>query len=435
MEGVGSCGVKSVQGVNLPEQQINADSTNYYAPPQNQVSDEELGKLRLCEWLTLSAVELETYKNALSDKTANDVLLATANIICHHGALPEIDDKISHNQYKQLALILTIRIDALGESNQNACQEMALLAKIYFIRLNNDTAGKLYAVASLKEMARLPENESQHSRNYIASTFNDTANTLSSRGYYAAAIYIYEIAVDLYTKLDNQECIAEVCHNMGLTYNKMGEYTQAKECFESAISIRKTLENKGNLADSLYSCAIARLWLGDISRAENYFGRVINIQNDLQYTDAKKAQTMTNIAAKLCLHKKYESAIKYYKDAINIYNKMPAHNSHIANISKELSYLYAMTKNYKNAIKYALDIVELYDKNRLEYDRIIARQFYNIALAYVQLGDYNSAALYLEYISCLVPAKKLKDEDKLNGNINNLQGIVNNARQNTPARV
>ncbi|HOK40223.1 MAG TPA: tetratricopeptide repeat protein [bacterium] len=210
----------------------------------------------------------------------------------------------------------------------------------------------------------------------LYNAFIKVATILSEKGYYNAAIEAFNNAL-IYNKYDF------IYYNIGLLYEKLNLFDKAKENYLLA------LEMNYNNFDYNKSMGALLFKLKKYNEAKKYLDIAYkNNQNDYE--------TLFMLAYVFYNEGNFESAIQLFKDVLN---NNPSQSVLVATY-KNLGNILNLMGKTDEAINYYLKGISIKNDDGILY--------YNTALAYINLKDYNTAIQYLK-----TAQKYLPDEPKI----------------------
>jgi CHAT domain-containing protein/tetratricopeptide (TPR) repeat protein len=212
------------------------------------------------------------------------------------------------------------------------------------------------------------------------------------------AIALYEEALALFRKSNNQLLEATTLLSIATAYDDLGEKQKAIDYYNQGLSIAKTLNQPLFIATALVGIGSTYSDLGEQQQALKYFQQALPLLTSIG-DKAGQSTTLNNIGG-------IYLSLADYKQALNYYNQSLALNRDIKNIEKEGSSLnniglvYASLGEYQKALDYYNQSLPIFQNSKEKFKQAIALD--NIATVYFYLGqpqkalEYFNQALLLE---------------------------------------
>lgn len=235
-----------------------------------------------------------------------------------------------------------------------------------------------------------------------------------------SALKYYDLAIENFKKVDDFENIAKIYNNIGLIYRAQSNYPQAIEYYKKAIEYFKQTKDQRPIMAISNNLATVYTYQGDMQRALEVCFEGLKVFDNLKTKETedslKLAHLSKTIAIIYMIQKKYKEAEEYYNKSLKFFEKLKSNND-IADIYTNFGTMYG---------KQAFDIddslkkIELYKKELIYYKKAIplynkkdkiALSIYNIASAYLNFDNFDSAYKYIEKAKLLY--WELKDEKGL----------------------
>ncbi len=172
-----------------------------------------------------------------------------------------------------------------------------------------------------------------------------------------------------------------------------GDIARARSDFGAAEAYYEQAVRKGAPDSQLYNkLGIAQLKLNQTGAARKSFLLAIK-------TDPKNANALNNLAAVLCIDKKYKPALRYMKQALEIDEENAAFHVNMAETWAGLSQIDRAMTEYARALELDPDIFTSDETGVIAQVRSPeqrARMDYLIAKLFAKKGNLNGALDYLE---------------------------------------
>ncbi|MBL4577616.1 MAG: tetratricopeptide repeat protein, partial [Flavobacteriales bacterium] len=218
-------------------------------------------------------------------------------------------------------------------------------------------AEKEYKVAE-RAAASNDAARSRKGRELMALALNTQAACFWVKGDYRVALKRFQMSLERYLALNNDDAASKIHNNIGALYHQIGEYPKALESYLRSIKIDEKNENLKSMAITYHNIGLICYAQRDLDRALDYMNRVLEL-NKGNLRTRKMAAVIGNIA------------LVYWK----IGESAPDDST------KSAYYTLALEQHFL-----ALEIdEEVGNKNG------IARHFINIGIVYKNMGDREKA--------------------------------------------
>lgn len=215
------------------------------------------------------------------------------------------------------------------------------------------------------------------------------------------ALIASEIAIDLYSKLDNVDELVESLNIKIWTLSMMQNHKIAEETALYALHIienNDSLKNKAKIFNVLGDCYSRQ---GNLIIALNYFNKSLMIKEQMN-DNLGIATSYINIGTVYMGLKDYKMALEYSFKALDIFLEIGSPNN-IATCHNNIAVCYEDFGDFENALKYNLLSLEL--KEKIGNNSSIAKTIINIGDIYLKLNkikvaldNYEKAYLLLDEI-------------------------------------
>ncbi|NJR31678.1 MAG: tetratricopeptide repeat protein [Chamaesiphon sp. CSU_1_12] len=207
----------------------------------------------------------------------------------------------------------------------------------------------------------------------------------------------FKRAIDIQTKLKQQEALATSLNDLGALYESMGRHNEAEPlCVRSlAINEKQVGANSLNTAISLNNLASLYKSMGKYSQAEPLYMRSLAIKKQ-QFGENHPATALSlnNLAGLYESIGRYSEAELLYLQALDIYEQqLGANYPNTANILNNLALLYQLTGRYAEAEPLYTRSLAISEKQLGTNDPATATSLNNMAGLYELTGRYEKADL------------------------------------------
>lgn len=274
----------------------------------------------------------------------------------------------------------------------------------------------------------------------IAVAYNNTALCCSRRGLYEEALKYYGKVLEIYNdeKMEESPAFARLCNNMGHLFNCLGEYERGMEWCDKGLKIlEQVCEQPAQMTAVLHNNkGLAYFYSGNYKEAKTQFIEAVEMQQALWKDGHPNLAVSYDNMGNICIQEAaYQEALEWYEKALEIQEKTlsPQHPDlamtydnmglawyYMGACEKALEHFFtafhiqekvlekghselAVTCNNIGAVYYGM---EEYEQALRWYQRGLAGQdasgkhmlpdsillYYNMGLAYEELGNHEKAA-------------------------------------------
>ena len=232
-------------------------------------------------------------------------------------------------------------------------------------------------------LARLPPD---HSRQ--VALIQQFGTLAFRRGDYDEAARQYQRALDISTRLRDQEGMASVYHNLGILASQRGDYGEAARQYQRALDINERIDNQARIAAGHDQLGILARRRGDYAEAARQYQRALDI-NERLGNQAELAAGYQNLGVLAKVRGDYAEAARQTQRALDI-NERLGNQAEMAAGYNNLGALAQLRGDYDQAASHfqrALDIRE-----RLGDQAGMAAGYHNLGALAQLRGDYDEAA-------------------------------------------
>ncbi len=237
-------------------------------------------------------------------------------------------------------------------------------------------------------------NLSQNSANEIltAGLSKSIGDIFDLKGEFSKSIEYYNISLNIYNKLKNNNGIAEIKNNLGRIYEKQGDYNKALNNYLSALKLRENLNDQKGIASSMNNIGLIYYYQANYPTALSYFQKALKIVLKLD-NKVGTAMTLNNIGLVYGNQKMYDTATVYFNQSYKIHEQYG--NSYgIATSLNNLGNMAFMKSDYSNAEKYYLRSLKLKDELGDKWGMVST--YVSLGGLYKKQGSTNKAILNIE---------------------------------------
>ncbi len=205
---------------------------------------------------------------------------------------------------------------------------------------------------------------------------------------YRQAQEYFELALQLYRKLDDQEGIGAIMNNSGLIFETQGDFANAlKRYNEASVIFSKLEKSKEKLAISISNIGNTYYTLGRFDKALDYLSQALKISEGLS-DSLGMAPTYNNIGNIYLSMNEFNTAIGYYFKAEKIHRKFNEKRK-LSTVYNNIGEAYLGLNKISEAIKYNQLSLEIASKNQ-DNEGVIA-SLINISDIYIKNENYEGA--------------------------------------------
>jgi tetratricopeptide (TPR) repeat protein len=303
------------------------------------------------------------------------ILLACFNAVAQQKSIDSLHKIIDSNAHDTIRLAtITVLLDYLP---QKECE-------FY----NN----KMIAIAENKRIKTSSSLEKTY-LTYAAEGYYNRGVFLSNKSELDAALLSYKKAIELYTKLKNEESIAYPKMNMAIIYTTKGDFYSALDLLYSALKINEKYNNKEGVADCNIHLGRSHYTQKMYEKALAYTTTAYNIYNEIDYKAGiiDALHKLSAIASDL--NRPIES-IGYLKKNVALINTLGEREK-----QKYLQILYSdkaaiafKQSDWDSSIYFNKKSIELSKQSNNLY--LLGNRYLSIAQAYTSKKKYKEALDY-----------------------------------------
>lgn len=215
------------------------------------------------------------------------------------------------------------------------------------------------AIVKMRQGLMLAEETgSQSNRAYCESRIGSLYSYISE---YDSAARYYDLALNQYRKLEDQENVADLFINYGYYYNYRGDFERARAHFDSALVIGRNINNAYTIASSLYGISAYQSVKGEFNEALKSIGEVLKIYQEKEnpWGIASVYLDQANIYNDLG---EYEEALQYYFRTDSMYKLLKLEKPQIS-VTNNIGTIYYFQHNYPDALKQFEKVQKMLEKN------------------------------------------------------------------------
>lgn len=297
--------------------------------------------------------------------------------------------------FTEASLYLRLALEA-AESEERKASVYTEMG-VFFDRQGEQDSALHYLDSAIKIYTRL------NNENDVANTWNRLAKVYSNNGEYNQGIECANKGLQIALKKDNQLQVAKICNSLGMLYDLMGNYDKALDSYQLGKSIYERILSPSALEVGTICVNQGAVYFGlkEYDKALEHYekaNRIYVANYGENYYGA--AQNYLNISETLLLKKEYTKAFQTAQKGMAMLKKLYGEKSSWISFGKYvLANICLEQKNYSEAIKYYYEAADIYT---ILYGEVIPEKghvFRGLAKAYYGLKKFNLAdSFYLKAI-------------------------------------
>ncbi|MBK6291745.1 MAG: tetratricopeptide repeat protein [Ignavibacteria bacterium] len=227
-----------------------------------------------------------------------------------------------------------------------------------------------------------------------------TASTARLVGDITGALSIFTQALELFTRIHEQQWMGEVHAQIGMLHVKRGDPDLAHQALARALDVFHQINDRAAVARTLTSIGIVNLNYQDPSSAMERLQQAVRIHEDIGNEDGI-IDTLFNIGTVYQRIGDYPAALANYHRCLSHFEQHGASRS-IANAYNNIAIVHYNMEEFGTALDYFERALELHRANGQEQS--VSYLFMNIGNCYMGLG--NTAGAMEHFQAALVIAER-----------------------------
>lgn len=227
-----------------------------------------------------------------------------------------------------------------------------------------------------------------------AAAHNNLGEAYKYKGEIGKAIDNYEIALEIFVQINDQNEIANTLRYLGMAYFNISNFPKSFEYYNKSLKIFQQLEDKAGVSKVYSYLGILHAAFNENKKALGYFNQSLEIEKELKNGKNTGIQ-LGNIGITYYELQDNEKALEYLEEALLILEDLGEYYNYSIILSNS-GKVHAALKNYSKAL-------ECYKKS-LKYAEEIGDE-YGIAYQYGQIGSLN-LSIVSESNQSLNPGRK-----------------------------
>lgn len=223
----------------------------------------------------------------------------------------------------------------------------------------------------------------------------DALNNIGSvyiRSYrFQEAADIFEESLSIQRMIDNRRSQLPTLVNLGETYRKLNQTEQEAAAFEEGLQLATELKDSTWIASFYTHIGRAYSSRGFYPQSMEAWQRALSIHTR-KGDSLAMAQTLNSIGIVHRDNDNHEVALDYYQRALDIYTRK-ALLSQQANVLNSMGRSWLLEQKYQPALRHLYQSIERY--RQISNFTSIGFPYYNLGDSYLQMGQLDSAVLYL----------------------------------------
>ncbi len=189
-----------------------------------------------------------------------------------------------------------------------------------------------------------------------ADTYYKTGLTFKNRQVYDSALFFYNLALEEYLKLNNQEGVAGALNRIGIVHFRLKDYDKAMDYQIQSFAINDSLNYRVGLMKNKLNMGNIFNEKQDYLEAKQHYLEAIEIGTHLNQSGLM-ATTFNNLGALLISHPQgnpildLDSALFYFQQAFEIYSEHNLENA-MAGSLQNFGLVFEQKQQYDSALHY-----------------------------------------------------------------------------------
>ncbi len=247
--------------------------------------------------------------------------------------------------------------------NQEKCKLLSLKGWIFTQKGDYDKAEEIFNEE--KEVAEKIESEEQ-----IGQVYHDIGTTKLRKGEIDTSIKKFEKAIEIREKTDDKIELQKSYNNIGIAYSDKGDFERSEEYYRKSLEVCENVGDKSGVSASLNNLGTIQMKKGDMEKAKNTFEESLEISKKLGDKHGKSI-SLTNLASILLSLGEIESAEKNLEESMKISEEIGAKNL-IATIFSINGMLEKKMGDLKRAKEELRESIKICENIGRDMDRCIA---------------------------------------------------------------
>jgi tetratricopeptide (TPR) repeat protein len=370
-----------ISGNQIFAQENTIDSLNSLIEKRNEAEHARL-YLELARYYFNEKDGFNANTNAL--KAAE--LAASYNLKKVEADALSIAGQLNNRRNPELATEYIEKSLRIYRSFNDTVEIIPLLSSLAEIYRKTDPNKSLEIASEMREMAQLTKDTVN-----VASALTFIGFNNFTKGNYDEALNAWELALEIYTKLNEKSQIGMLYTNIGVIYKSRGNYEKALEYYQENLYLQEEIADTIEIAKALANIGNIYFYVGvDLDKALEYYKRSLEL-----FQKAGNFYLVGNTYNNIGLVYREKSdngeALVYFKKALKIFKELN-YKPGIAASQNYIGNVYLEGGNYTDALNYSKEALKINEEigNRKE----MASNYRDIGKAYAKWGKYDQSLEY-----------------------------------------
>jgi signal transduction histidine kinase len=219
-----------------------------------------------------------------------------------------------------------------------------------------------------------------------ANAYNNKGEACRNKGLFEESLENHQLALNIFTKLNNFASIAKTEGDLGITYFNLSDFSKSFKHFDTALDIYKFMHNHDGILNVSGYIGVVFSNFNQHEKALEYFEKALKIAKETN-NKSKIAVQLNNIALVYVDLKQYNNSINHYKMAMEIFNELDDDFNYSIALGN-IGIPYTELKNYSKASMSFRKSIKL--ARKLDDNYGIAHQYGNLGELYLKMNnDHN----------------------------------------------
>lgn len=228
---------------------------------------------------------------------------------------------------------------------------------------------------------------------------------------------LFNEAMNIYEKTNDQEGVSQCLINIGSYYRIIGDYNTAIEFMNKALKKYEGLKSNEGISNCYSNIGVILKEQGDFSEAKEYYDKAVSFF--IESGDKRGLSACyNNIAGLFTDEGKYEDALDFYFKALKLKEELNDKRG-IASAYIGIGNIQYLQASYEKAIEYYENSMKIYEEIGDKYSTSIC--IANIGNIFYEKGEYEKAVSYFQKtLNISYELNDIRGELYANNNIGNV---------------
>jgi CHAT domain-containing protein/uncharacterized protein HemY len=256
-----------------------------------------------------------------------------------------------------------------------------------YISGEEDFAADLIGAKNEEERQTLLNQNEGRVRGDLVRELNNQGRTLFSQSKFAQALAVYEIGLNIASRLDDKIGAALLLVGVGNVRYTQGNYQQASDAFQQSLKFAEEAGSKPDIGRALSSMGTLLYAQGNYSQSLDFYLRSMKLREELADKPGIGA-LLGNIAGIYYAQGSYDQALEYLQRGLKLAEEL-GDKDRISTALNNIGALYLIQGDYIRALEVRARTLKL--REELAEKHNIAFALNGVGQVYYQQGDYQQA--------------------------------------------